>query len=53
VEDQERAELATVEWISWYNHARLHGEIGDVTPAEYEAEWRSDQAVPILTGPKQ
>jgi putative transposase len=30
-------ELATAEWVDWYNHHRLHGEIGHVPPAEYEA----------------
>ncbi|MDX8152075.1 integrase core domain-containing protein [Patulibacter brassicae] len=30
-------ELAIVEWVGWYNHRRLHGELGDVPPAEYEA----------------
>lgn len=45
-------ELATVEWINWYNEVRLHGEIGDVPPAEYEAEWRSKNEEPMLTGPK-
>jgi putative transposase len=29
-------ELATAEYIDWYNHRRLHGEIGHVPPAEYE-----------------
>lgn len=33
------AEIATYEWISWYNHARLHSSIGDVPPAEYEAHY--------------
>ncbi len=46
-------ELATVEWISWYNHARLHGEIGDIPPAEYEAEWRAKTGEPMLTEPKR
>jgi putative transposase len=46
-------ELATVEWINWYNHTRLHGEIGDVPPAEYEAEWRSKTGEPMLTEPKR
>lgn len=32
-------ELATVEWIDWYNASRLHGEIGDVPPFEYESLW--------------
>lgn len=32
-------ELATAEWVDWYNHRRLHGEIGHVPPAEYEATY--------------
>jgi putative transposase len=31
-------ELATAEWVDWYNHHRLHGEIGHTPPAEYEAD---------------
>ena len=30
-------EMATVEYIDWYNNRRLHGEPGHVPPAEYEA----------------
>ena len=29
-------EIATAEYIDWFNHRRLHGEIGLVPPAEYE-----------------
>ncbi|MCC2280997.1 IS3 family transposase [Streptomyces sp. ET3-23] len=29
-------ELATAEYIDWYNHRRLHGEIGHTPPVEYE-----------------
>jgi hypothetical protein len=32
----EQAELAIVEWVGWYNHARLHSSIGDIPPVEYE-----------------
>ncbi|WP_372463342.1 IS3 family transposase [Actinospica acidithermotolerans] len=32
-------ELATAEWIDWYNNRRLHGEIGHVPPVEYEANF--------------
>jgi putative transposase len=32
----EQVELATAEWVDWWNHRRLHGAIGDVPPAEYE-----------------
>jgi putative transposase len=30
-------EIATVEYIDWYNNRRLHGELGHIPPAEYEA----------------
>lgn len=30
-------EIATVEYIGWFNHARLHSSLGNVPPAEYEA----------------
>jgi transposase InsO family protein len=30
-------ELAIVEWVSWYNHHRLHSSLGDVPPSEFEA----------------
>ena len=30
-------ELATVEWVSWFNHQRLHEALGDIPPAEFEA----------------
>ena len=30
-------ELATAEWVDWFNHRRLHTAIGDIPPAEHEA----------------
>ncbi|GLW36060.1 putative transposase for insertion sequence element IS986/IS6110 [Actinoplanes regularis] len=30
-------EMATVEYIDWYNNRRLHGELNHVPPAEHEA----------------
>jgi putative transposase len=30
-------ELATLEWVDWYNHRRLHGALDYLPPAEYEA----------------
>ena len=30
-------ELAIVEWVAWFNHARLHESLGDIPPAELEA----------------
>ena len=43
----EDVELATLGWVHWHNHQRLHGYLGDQTPAEFEktpyAEIRTDQ----------
>ena len=33
----EEVELATLTWVHWHNTARLHGYLGDVPPAEFEA----------------
>jgi len=33
----EEVELATAEWVAWYNQERLHEALGYVPPAEYEA----------------
>jgi putative transposase len=32
-------ELATLDWVHWFNHHRLHGSIGHVPPIEYETEY--------------
>lgn len=32
----EDVELATLGWVSWFNHSRLHGKLGDIPPVEYE-----------------
>jgi putative transposase len=29
-------ELAVVEYVSWFNHERLHESLGDVSPVEFE-----------------
>ncbi|MFC5001931.1 IS3 family transposase [Dactylosporangium cerinum] len=38
-------EMATVEYIDWYNNRRLHGELGHVPPAEYEARHAVTQPI--------
>jgi transposase InsO family protein len=36
---REAVELATLEWVTWFNHHRLLGSIGYVPPAEAEAQY--------------
>lgn len=36
---RESVELATLQWVSWFNHHRLLGPIGYITPAEAEANY--------------
>jgi putative transposase len=33
---QAQVELATVGWVAWFNHDRLHSSLGDIPPVEYE-----------------
>nr|WP_144290489.1 IS3 family transposase [Chitinilyticum litopenaei] len=45
----EAVELATLEWVSWFNHQRLLAPLGYIPPAEAEANYYrslSEQAVP-------
>jgi putative transposase len=34
----EDLELATLEWVDWFNHHRLFHELGRIPPAEFEAD---------------
>ncbi len=53
-------EIAVAEYVDWFNHRRLHGEIGLIPPAEFEADhWASTQVqhyperpVPVGAGSK-
>ena len=33
-------EVATCAWVSWFNTERLHSELGDHSPAEFEDDYR-------------
>lgn len=35
----EEVELATADWVDWWNERRLHGACGDIPPAEFEAAY--------------
>ena len=39
-------EIATAEYIDWFNHRRLHGEIGMIPPVELD---HHHQTVPAAT----
>ena len=47
---REAVEMATLEWVSWFNHRRLLSSIGYVPPAEAEAAYylkqQPEQAIP-------
>ena len=38
-------EIAVAEYVEWFNHRRLHGEIGHVPPVEYETTYWSTHTV--------
>jgi putative transposase len=40
----EQVELATAEWVDWWNHRRLHGAIDDLPPAECQARYYHQHA---------
>ncbi len=40
----DQVELATAEWVAFWNTRRLHSACGDVPPAEFEAAYHSLQA---------
>lgn len=42
-------ELAVLEYINWFNCARLHGELGHITPTEKEDAYYRQQT-PALVG---
>lgn len=35
-QSRSQLELAVVEYVSWFNHERLHESLGDVPPVEFE-----------------
>jgi len=42
-DDVDELELATLSWVHWFNHDRLHGHCDDVPPAEFEAAFYAAQ----------
>lgn len=50
---RESVEIATLEWVAWYNNYRLMEPLGYIPPAEAEANYyrqlRNTIAEPVLT----
>ena len=46
-ESLEDVELATLEWVWWFNNHRLFGPHGHIPPAEYKALLSSPQMVQL------
>ena len=40
-------ELAVVEYVSWYNAARLHESLGDMPPVEYEQRYAEREPITL------
>jgi putative transposase len=46
----DQVELATLEYVDWFNFRRLHSEIGDIPPAELEAAYYAQSSTGVLAG---
>jgi putative transposase len=40
-------EIATAEWVDWYNRRRLHEYAGDITPVELENHYYARAQQPV------
>ena len=50
-DDVDQVELATLSWVHWFNHQRLHSYCNDVPPEEFEsAHYADQQASPAGVG---
>jgi putative transposase len=49
----EHVELATLSYVEWFNNRRLHSELGDIPPVEFEVDYyartRTEHQVPTPT----
>ena len=41
---KQSVELATLEWVAWFNYHRLMGPLGYIPPAEFEANYHRQRA---------
>ena len=45
----DEVEIATLEWVDWWNHRRLLGPIGRIPPAEAETNYYDQKAATAMT----
>ena len=45
-------ELATLEWVDWFNTTRLHSACGRLSPAQFEARYLPDARRGLWTSPR-
>ena len=46
----EDVELATLAWVHWFNHDRIHGYLDDESPDQFEAAYAAQQADQPMVG---
>jgi len=44
----EAVEFATLEWVDWFNNRRLLNPVGNIPPAEAEANYYAAQEEPAM-----
>jgi putative transposase len=49
-DDVSHVELATLGWVHWFNHQRLHSHCGHLPPAEFEAAYAARPTDQLLVG---
>jgi putative transposase len=49
-DDVDQLELATLSWVHWYNHQRLHSHCNDTPPDEYEEAYYTQLAATTPIG---
>ncbi|HEV7790789.1 MAG TPA: IS3 family transposase [Pseudonocardia sp.] len=49
----DHVELATLEWVDWFNHRRIHSFCGNMPPVEFEHRYHRQNAGPTQDQPAE